>query len=328
MNKINFLKTKKPSYESVRQNINSQIIKHLNVKKVSESMLFNNRKVVNFTLFIRDEADVLMSHGVADKNYFSMRVKKERLINRFTHILVPGPWLKKKLLKMPGITIPEENIHIVGWPRLDYLIELKEKLSTSPSNDKTTVLWAPTHDFRKRGEEEESTSSYPVFDTYTERMEGLFNYHLALHPRNRVNKEPTADLLVQSDFVISDFGTMVYEAWALGIPVIFPRWILKDRIIKYTKGSAEAYIFKKNIGLHPESFEELVKMINDDAPLGDDVIKFMEEYLPSEFLGCSGGKVAEVLSSIKVNRDSIFKRLMKNKDNLLQRIKRKVSKLL
>jgi len=327
MNKINFLKTKKTSYEIVRQNINSQIIKHLDTKQVSESKNFKNKRVINFTLFIRDEADVIMSHGVADKNYFSMRDNNERLVNRFSHVLVPGPFLKKKLLDMPGVTVPEKNIHIVGWPRLDYLVTLKQSFSVYSKEQKPTVLWAPTHDFRKRGDEKESTSSYPAFDAYTDKMGELFNYHLALHPRNRVNKEPTADLLVQSDFVISDFGTMVYEAWALGIPVIFPRWILKDRIVKYTKGSAEAYIFKKNIGLHANSFAELVEMINEGAPLGDDVCEFMEQYLPSELLGCSGERVAQVLSSIKLKRYSYSSRLMNKFKRFKITLKRQFDKI-
>ena len=309
MKKINFLKTKKTNYENVRNNINSPILKYLNKNETIESKRYKNN-AINFTLFIRDHADVIMSHGVADKNYFSMRVDNERLVNGFSHVLVPGPWLKRKILKLPGVTVPKENIHIVGWPRLDYLIELKNSLSLPISKVKPRVLWAPTHDFKKRGSEKESTSSYPEFDKYSEEMRALFNYNLALHPRNRESKEPTAELLVQSDFVISDFGTMVYEAWALGIPVIFPRWILKDRIIKYTKNSAEAYIFKNNIGLHANSFEELVNMINERAPLGIDVCEFMEDYLPSELLGNSGEIIGSVLKSIKLKRHSYIVRFI------------------
>ena len=71
-------------------------------------------------------------------------------------------------------------------------------------------MWAPTHDFRKRGEEKRSTSSYPDFDAFTAQMEERYDYHVSLHPRNRKKKRPTADLLVEADVVISDFGTIVY----------------------------------------------------------------------------------------------------------------------
>jgi hypothetical protein len=64
--------------------------------------------------------------------------------------------------------------------------------------------------------------------------------------------------------VISDFGTMVYEAWALGKPVIFPRWAMDvETLINRNPLSAESYIYRNRIGLHPESLEEMQTMLDE-----------------------------------------------------------------
>lgn len=306
MNKINFKNSLNRSYKKVQKSISNPITMHLDKKKHLSTPLYHPR-CINFTYFIREEADVLMSHGVADKNYLSMKDIDGRMINKFEHIFVPGPWLKRKILNQGGVKLSPEQIHVVGWPRLDaLLIQRNLYLETLKAAKKQiNVLWAPTHDYRKRGEENESTSTYPKFSEYTDDMSEKYSYTVALHPRNRKSKAATESSLAEADFVISDFGTMVYEAWALGIPVIFPRWILKDRVIKYVKGSAEAYIFENNIGLHADSIDEVHRIISEGKPVGNDVKEFMEDYLPSKHLGQSGQLIAEKLTTIKVKHSNI-----------------------
>ena len=56
---------------------------------------------------------------------------------------------------------------------------------------------------------------------------------------------------------------MVYEAWALGKPVIFPRWAMDvETLINRNPLSAESYIYRNRIGLHPESLEEMQAMLD------------------------------------------------------------------
>lgn len=302
MNKINFKKRRNAAYKKVQDNINETIMSHLNINVYCNKPIYHP-KLVNITYFIRQDADILMSHGVADKNYLSMNDSDGRMINRFQHVFVPGPWLKNRLLALPGVELTEDKIHVVGWPRLDPLyITRQSYLARKQEHALPNVLWAPTHDHRKRGKSKESTSSYPCFEDYSGEMNSRYNYKIALHPRNRASKEPTTVSLAESDFVISDFGTMVYEAWALGIPVIFPRWILKDRIIKYVKGSAEAYIFENNIGLHANSIDDVHRFIEENQPVGEDVKLFMEEYLPSEYMGKSGALIAQKLRTLPIEK--------------------------
>lgn len=148
-----------------------------------------------------------------------------------------------------------------------------------------------------------SPSSFPKLNEFLPVLENMFNFQKALHPRNKGknDKRPTAELMASADVVISDMGTMVYEAWALGIPVVFPRWLLKDSVIELTPGSAEAYIFEKKIGLHAESFEEMCTMLKKERRLGQDVKQFLEEYLPKKFNGSSGKRVSDILVSLEKN---------------------------
>ena len=305
-----FLLSQSSNYQGVQDNINGLIKQHLpglSYIQVTrpEYGQYVGLQGLSFSLFIRDQSDVLMSHGVADKNYFFIKDESgRRLVNRRKHLLVPGPWLKQRLLNSKHIELTADQIHCVGWPRLDVLLEMQadhdQSKAVRPLNSerKPKVLWAPTHDKRRRGADGRSTSSYPELERYEDYFREHFDFEVALHPRNRKDKKPTAEKLVEADYVISDFGTMVYEAWALGKPVVFPSWLIGDLIQQHLRGSAEAHIFKHRIGLHAQSPEDIVDMISSGAGIGDDVKAFMEDYLPSEFNGKSSRRVATLLQDL------------------------------
>lgn len=301
--KINFNYNNSANYILVQKQLSEFIQLHL--KKVTYQISHQyNYQCLNFTWFIRDKADVFMSHGVADKNYVWTKNKLTGtyFINNFKVVLVPGRWMKQRMIESKVIKLNPDNIIPVGWPRIDALRILQKEYFKASPNDKITLLWAPTHNF-ENSTTQNSTSSYPEFVTYAKKLEKTYNVLYSLHPRNRTNKEPTMDKLLKADVVISDFGTMVYEAWALGKPVIFPRWILKDRIIKYLNGSAEAYIFKNRIGYHPDSYEEMLEIINSGPVVDRKVHDFMDEYLDNYRGGNSAKKIADTLISLeKKNR--------------------------
>lgn len=255
---------------------------------------------VNFSLFIWPESDVVMSHGVADKNYLWTRDSDGgRLANRHQHLLVPGRWLQRRLLKSPTVNLPDENIHLVGWPRLDTLITQVPAPSRSPlGRGKPRVLWAPTHNKRKRGETGRSTSSFPQFENYLLALAKYAEVDVSVHPRNRTDPTPTGASLPESDIVVADFGTTVYEAWALGKPVIFPRWLLADRISEHMPSTAEAYIFEHRIGYHPDSFDEMVDILRAGPVITHEVREFLDDYLEPAYLGRSSARVAAVLLQI------------------------------
>ena len=301
--KTNFLHKSGGNYVHVEQSLFGAIEKNFDrnfaTAQYSEYVVFD---ALNLALFFGRAGDIFMSHGVADKNYLLKRGPGNRLLlNDFMAVFVPGPWMKRKLLANPDVKLSAEQIIPVGWPRLDYLFEQQSKSAHSPrSFSKPKVLWAPTHDARKHGASSLTTSSYPAFSEHVEDLGKIVDLSVGLHPRNRPDKAPTGIGLLEADVVISDFGTMVYEAWALGKPVIFPYWLVGEGVKKYRPGSAEAYIFEKKIGYHPNSIEEMVDLLNRPLALTDDVKEFMNDYLPPEFNGRSGMKCAEAMRKLSV----------------------------
>lgn len=305
---ITFVLTTSKNYRGVEKNILDPIRNHLKANNLATfrsvpSPEYNQEAAgISFNLFTRHPGDVLMSHGVADKNYFWIEDDDgQPRVNQRKHLFVPGPWLKNRLLKDPRITLKDEQIHCVGWPRLDALLKRQAAYNArkQTKNKKLKVLWAPTHDRRKRGPEQRSTSSYPDFGDYESQLSKVCDFDIALHPRNKRSKKPTQEKLIEADLVISDFGTLVYEAWALGKPVIFPYWMIGERIMEYIPGSAEAYIFENRIGLHADSFDDVLTFINSTSTEpGADVEAFMRLYLPSEYLGNSVSLIAQLLTQL------------------------------
>ena len=297
---INFVLDKSKNYALVQQALLEGICRHLERKAWTSALEKRRDGCLNFSLFVRQPADVVMSHGVADKNYFTdiFDDDGELYANRLSAILVPGAWLKRKLVAHSALRLDESRIHSVGWPRLDLLREIAARRPPSRANEKKRVLWAPTHDYQKRGEEKQSTSSYPAFEQYLPELERHFDVTVSLHPRNRPQKTPTDTALIEADAVISDFGTLVYEAWALGKPVVFPRWLLGDRIQAYLPGSAEAHIFDARLGYHPGSIEEVLETLHGELTIGADVESFMSDYLDNYRSGSAGARVARVLRTL------------------------------
>lgn len=297
---INFVLHKSTNYALVQKALIASIAAHLKRDEWSAGLEHPRDGCLNFSLFIRQRADVLMSHGVADKNYFTQVAEDsgELYANRLRAIFVPGAWLKRKLVADSSLRLRDEQIHVVGWPRLDLLRQLAERHPRPASTGGKRVLWAPTHDFRKRGDEQLSTSSYPAFAEYLPALQREFDVTVSVHPRNRPNKTPTDVALLEADAVISDFGTLVYEAWALGKPVLFPRWLLGDRIQQYLPGSAEAHIFESRLGYHPASFDELVDMLRGPLEIAPGVDQFMADYVDNYRSGLSGSRVARLLQEL------------------------------
>ena len=300
---INFLLAQSKNYTQVEATIAAEVQASLPPGSWTSS-LERLDDHLNFSLFIRYPADVVMSHGVADKNYFTDARDEagDPFTNRLKHVFVPGEWLRQKLLRSPLIRLGPQQIHSVGWPRLDMLRRLVQTQPAVTGTPVPTILWAPTHDFVKRGVEKQSTSTFPALQQNLPQLRKCFTVNVSVHPRNRPEKSPTDLALVQADYVISDFGTMVYEAWALGKPVFFPRWILKDRIQEYISGSAEAYIFEKRIGHHPDSIDEMMDMLQSNPTVGEDVRGFMREYLLNFECGCSSRLVADTLMRLDRER--------------------------
>jgi hypothetical protein len=302
---------------------------------------------VSLSLFIRQgrgdkakrvPADIVMAHGIADKRYFFIQDSDSGapLINEYPFVFIPGNWhvnriVESRYRRNPGwqVTMLDEQIVKVGWLRLDPLLQLAAA-PDKQRHHKLRVLWAPTHNMTKGASDEIVPSSYPAFAAHENDVAPNFEYQVSLHPRNRANKRPTSNQLVWTDVLVSDFGTMVYEAWALGKPVIFPRWCIDvDTILTRNPRSAEAYIYRNRIGLHADSMEEMQRMLTDiqehvvgnrwarlrkritrttgvgnrSADLrGPGVAQFIDHYVDPEMRGNDSLRTAQALMDIAATR--------------------------
>ena len=136
-----------------------------------------------------------------------------------------------------------------------------------------------------------------------------YKFTISLHPRNRGTKTPTLDKLVASDVIISDFGTMVFEAWSLGKPVIFPRWCIDvETLVNRNPLSAESHIYRNKIGLHPETPRQMHKMLRrinrnrKKSPSldqrGPNVASFIDAYIDPAERGSDAMRTANELLKI------------------------------
>ena len=313
---VNMLHLPSTSYAAVQEQLLGLVAAQLPADRVSSTVGTPVDGALNFVLHIRKgrqrqqvppPAQVLMSHGLADKSYFFLRNVKTGLplVNAFEHVLVPGEWTKRRLLERTRsrdlhrrVLLDESRIHVVGWPRLDPLVQAGAGRRTPVGDRRLRVLWAPSHDRTRLGPEGRRLSSYPAFEQYLPRLERSFDVRVSLHPANRQEKAPTTNALEWADVVVSDFGTLLYEAWALDKCVIMPTWLMPPEIKTRQPHTAEAYVYRKAIGQHAGSFEELVEMATANALPGSDVKRFMDDYLAPEYLGCSSRRAAEVLDAL------------------------------
>jgi len=195
--------------------------------------------------------DIFMSHGIGDKDYWLAS-----RIAGYKHVLVPGPAWKKKIIA-GGY---RGEIHLVGYTKLDPLFNGEYKKN---ERNKPYVVWAPTHGYtgKHRGR-----SSYPQCLSLIHEIPNCYEKTISLHPTSRMNKKNKQDVTMQelldADVVIADAGSTLYEAWALGKPVLFPDWICKkDVLAHFRPGNLEYEIYDKKIGYHAKDMAHLIKLI-------------------------------------------------------------------
>ena len=281
---------------------------------------------LSLSLFIRQSreeiaatpADIVMAHGIADKRYFFI-VGSDGLplVNKCKYVFVPGSWHVNRLVEgrfrrnpKYQLTLQDNQIRKVGWLRLDPMLATL-KLEPEPQHRKLNVLWAPTHNTisSSKSDTELSPSSFPAFKKHLPWLYLKYKCEVSLHPRNRGTKTPTTEKLIACDVVISDFGTMVFESWALGKPVIFPRWCIDVKtLMERNPLSAEAFIYRNRIGLHPETPKEMHRMLSeinrkrvqeaDSDMRGKGVAEFIDHYIEPSERGFDAMRTARELVSI------------------------------
>lgn len=272
------------------------------------------------------DGDVLLSHSIRDRNYYGKTRRADLELGRFRRIFVPGRWLRERILgDHPELAVEPGRVVAVGHPRVDVLRSLVAQGVARPGGLRRRILWAPA---QVRGEFEGqpcSISTNPSFGPFVERLRQYFDVDVSLHPRDRKKAtnslkpdlSPITEQLIASDVVITDCSSVIFEAWALGKPVVFPRWLVGDAVVERFPGSAEAYVHENRIGLHADSFDELVDILKGEPAVGEDVHEFMHEYLANYRRGSASRAIAEELVRLV---DPAFEELHARREALLNDI--------
>ncbi|MGE5415323.1 MAG: hypothetical protein ACM3UZ_00895, partial [Acidobacteriota bacterium] len=126
----------------------------------------------------------------------------------------------------------------------------------------------------------------------------------SLHPFNKTDHQPTSKQLIDADVVISDIGSLVWEAWALDIPVVFPDWLVKERVLEKWPGSLTAKLYNDGIGYHADTLEQLPEKIDLALQRGitDAEKEIIDGVFPLELRGISGKVTALHLQHIAANK--------------------------
>lgn len=275
--KIRFL-VRKGNYEIVDWAHVEPTLEHLEGGEIAHE---SSSEALNVSLSweVFPKADVFLSHGLADKNW-----RNADKMSGYGHVLVSGPAWKEKLV---GQGMLPSAISVVGYPFLDPVWDLERS--------REFLVWAPTHKATS-----EVTTEGRLSEELLDRLRKEFPLEIISHPVG--SKRLSRDVLPRAAVMIADAGSTLYEAWAFGIPVVFPDWLVKEAVLKRWPGSFEAMIYERGLGWHADSEEELIDLVGEvwkTGELGTGVEEFMEGILPSGLRGHSGEVAARELMRLR-----------------------------
>lgn len=222
---------------------------------------------VNVHLYHDYGSDVFINHGISDKGW-----RDADAVGDFRYIFHSGPAWQRKYREQG---IPADRLRQVGYTKLDPVFALKPRART--------VLWAPS---LSRGWQREFLA-----------LEALLTDAVhSLHPFDAPSNSTTQDL-VDAEVVVADVGSTVYEAWALGKPVVFPDYAVSHMVVPST---FEETIYRAKIGYHANSPRHLLRQIDRARSHGITQAEqeFIEDIFPSELRGVSGWRHATALQDI------------------------------
>ena len=235
--------------------------------------------------------DVFISHGIGDKDYWT--AKK---IKAFNYAFVPGPTWEARM----RATGYKGEIFVVGYTKLDPIFQGKYEKT---KRDKPYIAWLPTHGYSNK---HRGRSSYPQFLQDIPQIPlNIYDLCQGMHPTTKLHscqkQVPTMQELVDADVVIADAGSTLYEAWAVGKPVIFPDWICKKDVLgHFGPDNLEYKIYKEGIGYHAKDMAHMLQLIEVALKdgMGEREKEFIEGIFPGSLRGTAGKTAADALIEI------------------------------
>lgn len=177
---------------------------------------------------------------------------------------------------------PKEKFLNYGLPRIDYLINNKNKLPQKIYKDypnlknKINVLYVPT--FRKT-KTDNTIKLINAFDFKDKNLIVKSHANQELKVNNKVltcDKYKAIDLLTIADYVITDYSGIAIEAAAINKKILFYLYDYNE----YNKSNGiNLNFFKEFPNLSFKSENELLKIINDDKYDIEELYKYKNKYI-------------------------------------------------
>ena len=292
---INFVVPSPPSYLAVYEKVIYSMINpikpYLPGCQVSDQSVHEAINIHFFTeptyfkkMLDPGSINVHMPHSMGDK-----QLRDANRVECYDYTCVSGPLWAEKMRKG---NLPESKILIIGYPKLDPLFQSKGTRKRDPNFIR--VLYAPTHVGSGK------CSSYSEFMKYLDQFPTGFQVSVSPHPYHKKGNFPTLEEFKDTDVLISDGSSVIYEAMSLGIPVVFPDWIVKDAILKNWPDTFTAQIYRDGIGYHAGRFEDMPELIREAAEkkISKSDQQFIDGILPPRLRGNSGREAAKILQGL------------------------------
>lgn len=226
----------------------------------------------------------------------------------YSHVMAPSKTTAR--FYKEAFQIEKDRIFINGLPRLDYLVDeklgegkIKEFYKEYPKREnKKTILYVPT--FRK---------DIDCTDVVKKLIDSIdfkkYNLIIKLHPLDKSaeaseytvsKKYNTFDLLKISDYIITDYSAVAFEASILNKPLYFYLYDVND--YKRTRG-LNVNLFKEMNNATSTNIKEIIKAIENDEYDYEELERFRNKYIVKDY------------NNTKRLVDFIFKYLDRDADN-------------
>lgn len=206
----------------------------------------------------------------------------------YNHVIAPSMSTAKFYEEAFGVS--EDKIVINGLPRLDYILgdeqsnkKVQEFFKTHPKfKNKKTILYVPT--FRK-----ELNNSKNIKDLVKSIDLSKYNFIIKLHPldKNKKNskyivdkKYNTYDLLKISDYIITDYSAVAFEASILNKPLYFYVYDIDNY---YKVRGLNIDLFKEMPNSTSKNPKTIIKSIENNNYNFEELQNFKTKYMGKDY---------------------------------------------
>ena len=272
-------------YEVVVGRIIAAITEHLGAVNIRRQPVADTFNVHFFcehrdhiTGKVRQHPDMYIAHGWNQK-LFGQFVES---LNQFRYIGVPGP-VVEEFLKSHGFA--PERLLTVGHPGMDTFFQFpiapivaeKPRVIVAYSHSTFAPLWKTMPDLFKNRLADEFDVTDIVHPAYGARM--------------------ARDYLPGAVACLTDVSGTMFEAWSMGVPVVFPTWSIAKGTETQQPGSPLCRVYEERIGYHVEDSTDFFATVKEAAANGitPEEVTFIDEYFPRELRGHSGEVAAKAI---------------------------------